>query len=423
MLNNITRLLSQRKTQSWVDSLLDFTDHIGSPTIFRRWAAISAIGGALERKVWIQSQRERIFPNLYVLLAGPPGTGKTRALMACRRVWEELGTHHVSQLSLTKAAFIDTLAAAKRQVRASGHYEIHSLLVAIPELGVLLPGYDSEFMNTLTHLYDCLPYSESRRTNKEGPLEINNTVVNLIACTTPAFLVNALPAGAWNEGFMSRVVIIYNDSMLKRAFGLMESDIDTSEDPAMKKTLQNEMQRIALLEGRVGWTREGAELAEHYNTIDFDEDEFPKPKHPRLLHYNTRRPVQFLKLCLISAVDRGEFEIGTQDCYRARDWMVEAEDIMPQIFHQMASGGDSQTINDCWHYVLTKWHRGNQKGVPIADVREFLYTRASVQHVERIIQTMVDMRMIKLVNSPAGFLAEPRSYMSGAGRDESTVVQ
>lgn len=421
-MNNISHLLAPRKTQSWIDSLLDFTDHIGSPTIFRRWAAISAIGGALERKVWIQSQRERIFPNLYIFLAGPPGTGKTRALMACRRLWEGLQTHHVSQLSLTKAAFIDTLAKAKKQVRASGHYEIHSLLVAIPELGVLLPGYDSEFMNTLTHLYDCLPYSESRRTAKEGPLSIENTVVNLIACTTPGFLVSVLPAGAWNEGFMSRVTIIYSDDTLKRAFHLMEDDASESEDPAMKKTLQDEMQRIAGLEGRVGWTKEGADLAEHYNEIDFAKDEFPKPLHPRLLHYNTRRPVQFLKLCLISAVDRGQFEIGIEDCYRARDWMVEAEDVMPEIFHQMASGGDSQTINDCWHYVLTRWHRGGKKGVPVTDVREFLYTRASAQHVERLMQTMVDMKMIKLVNSSAGFLAEPRSYMSGVEPDQAAAV-
>jgi hypothetical protein len=412
--SNITRLVSPpRQERSWVDTLLDFTDHIGAPVVFRRWAAISAIAGALERKVWIQSQREKIFPNLYVFLAGPPGTGKTRALMACRRVWEGLGTHHVSQLSLTKAAFIDTLAKAKKQIRASGHYEIHSLLVAIPELGVLLPGYDSEFMNTLTHLYDCLPYSESRRTNKEGPLSIENTVVNLIACTTPGFLVNAMPVGAWNEGFMSRVTIIYNDATINKPFGLLDEET-VGDDPHLRAVLQTEMKRISDLEGRIGWTSEAAKLAEHFNELEFkDETEFPAPAHPRLLHYNTRRPVHFLKLCLISSVDRGALEIDTLDCHRARDWMLEAEKTMPEIFHQMASGGDSQTINDCWHFVLTRWHRLGKKGVPVTDVREFLYTRSSAQHVERLIQSMVDMKMVKMVSSPAGSLVEPRAYMSG----------
>ena len=137
-----------RKLASWVAGFLEYTDGIQSPEPFRRWAAICAIAGALERKVWIRSMGAELYPNLYVFLVGPPGLGKSNALHECEQLWRELGTHNVAPVSLTKAAFIDELSKAMRTISQSKIY--NSLLVAVGELGALIPGYDPDFFNALT---------------------------------------------------------------------------------------------------------------------------------------------------------------------------------------------------------------------------------------------------------------------------------
>ena len=43
--------LLPRRLDSWIEGYLDYTKEIKSPLIFKKWAAISCISAALERKV------------------------------------------------------------------------------------------------------------------------------------------------------------------------------------------------------------------------------------------------------------------------------------------------------------------------------------------------------------------------------------
>src|SRR5438270_12959948 len=91
----------------------------------------------------------------------------------------------------------------------------NSLLIASKELGALIPGYDTDFLNALTYLYDNAKYDEKRR-GKSEPLVIERPQVNLIGCTTPGFLLDTMPIGAWSQGFLSRVILVYSDIIGER---------------------------------------------------------------------------------------------------------------------------------------------------------------------------------------------------------------
>src|SRR5258708_7370487 len=107
-----------RKLSSWVAGFLELTDGIQSPEIFRKWSAITAIAGALEQKIWIRSQGEILYPNLYTFLVGPSGSGKTRALRACNSLWQELKeSHYVAPIKLSKSSLVDVLSKAIRVIK------------------------------------------------------------------------------------------------------------------------------------------------------------------------------------------------------------------------------------------------------------------------------------------------------------------
>ena len=412
--NNIAPfLMPDRQLASWMAGFLEYTEGIQSPLIHRRWAAIATVAGAMERKVWLRSQGENIYPNVYVFLVGPPGTGKTRALMACWRLWNTLEGYHVAEISLTKAALIDRLAEATRTIYTGGIEDYNSLLIAAPELGALLPSYDSDFMNTLTHLYDGYLYTERRRSSKQDFQPILNPNVNLVACTTPGFLTSAMPASAWNEGFLSRVCIAYSGEVEIKEFDLAEVNPHHG-NARLRDALIHDLRKISERSGKIGWTERAIATAEDYNRREFDivTDQgvalLPKPTHPRLMHYNTRRPVHFLKLCMICAIDRGTEHIDLPDVLSAIDLMIEVEKAMPDVFTAMSSGGDAQVITDCIYWVMTENIRAKDEGVPMHLVHEWLLSRAPATHVQRIFELMVKAKMIRVLEIPGGYVVKTK---------------
>jgi hypothetical protein len=406
-------VMPNRQLASWIAGFLEYTEGMQSPIIHRRWAAVATVAGTLERKVWLRSQGEDIYPNIYVFLVGPPGTGKTRALMSCWRLWNTLEGYHVAEISLTKAALIDRLAESKRQVFTDNIEDYNSLLIAAPELGALLPAYDSDFMNTLTHLYDGHLYTERRRSSKQDFSPIMRPNICLAACTTPGFLTSAMPASAWNEGFLSRVCIAYSGETNIKEFDLAEAGTATG-DPRLHNALVHDLRKISERTGKIGWTERAINSAEDYNRREFDIHTehgipiLPKPTHPRLMHYNTRRPVHFLKLCMICAVDRGSDVIDIPDIESAIDLMIEVEKAMPDVFTAMSSGGDAQVITDCTYWVMTENVRAKDEGVPMHLVHEWLSSRAPATHVQRIFELMVKAKMIRVIEVPGGYVVKTK---------------
>ena len=82
------------KGKSWIELFVEQTAETASPPIFRKWAAISAVAGAMERKSWIVTRGTPLYPNLYIILIGPPGVGKSIILARVNQLWTFLQDHH-----------------------------------------------------------------------------------------------------------------------------------------------------------------------------------------------------------------------------------------------------------------------------------------------------------------------------------------
>lgn len=386
--------MAKRRLSSWTQAFYDFTDSLSSPTLFRKWAAISLVAGALERKVWIKSALGALYPNLYVILVGPPGVGKTVLTSRVWAMWAALsdGTdkgHHVASSSVTKASLIDTLVDAERRiVRPTAVPPVetfHSLKICSNELGVLLPSYENDFMNTLTDLYDCHPYSERRRT-KDLYLKIDAPQLNMIAATTPSYLNNVLPEGAWDQGFLSRTMLVYSGESIRRP--LFE---ETKLNDKLEKELLEDLKVIGELYGKMTFEPAAAQVISDWHM----EGGPPQPEHPKLMHYNTRRTAHLLKLSMVACASRtNNLVINLDDVQQALDWLIEVETFMPDIFKSMAVGGDSRAIQDCWYHVYQIYIKEKR---PISEARViyFLQERVPAHSIMRIIEVMRQAKLLE----------------------------
>jgi hypothetical protein len=325
-----------------------------------------------------------LYPNLYVFLCGPPGIGKGRAFHHCEQLFRSQAVIHMAPVNTTKASFIDSLYESYKGHFGEGY---SSLFVSVGELSALLPGYDSDFLNTLTYLFDGEHYEEKRR-SKDKHLIIDYPSVTLLVGTTPAFLGELLPISAWNQGFMARVIIVFSDEYIKKKIDLLD-ETTTKDQTELEEALKHDFLKISEMSGRVQFSRPAAEAMQAW---DSGLNNFP-PAHPRLLHYTTRRTLQLVKLCTIAAVDRGAMLVSESDFFTAHGWLCEAESQMADIFKAMTHGGDSIAIDDCMHWLRVEYVKTG-KAIPSFKVKGFLRQRLPVHSVERAFQVMVSTKMV-----------------------------
>lgn len=371
---------------SWIDSYLAQTEGIMSPPLFRKWAAISTLASTLERKVWVRTAGSDLFPNLYVLLVSPPGVGKSESIWRSADLIGRLSNHHVAPSSVSSASLIDSLDEASRHIqRPAGSVPavvgFNALYVASSELGVLLPGsgYDAEFMSTLTDLYDAKAYTQKRRTRNLA-IEIKKPLLNILAGTQPAYLRNTFPEGAWDQGFASRMIMVYSGEQ-------PEIDIFGEEQPwaDVSKNLLTHLKKIGQLYGQMQFTESAKNILRNW----FKEGAPPKPDAPKLVGYNARRVLHTLKLCQVASANvRTDLIIDEAETLCAIDWLIEAEHYMPEIFKAMTQTSHSRLIEDTWYFLRQAYIKGKKQPVPAPRIINFLSAQTPAHNVARVLEMM-----------------------------------
>src|SRR5688500_3476068 len=104
-----------RKLPSWIDGFCEYTSIFPSPDIFRRWAAISIISSVLERKVWLRAFGTETYPNMYIVLCGPPGAGKG-IIPHAERFIRTIPESHIAPSATSPQALTDALNDARRSI-------------------------------------------------------------------------------------------------------------------------------------------------------------------------------------------------------------------------------------------------------------------------------------------------------------------
>ncbi len=370
----------------FISDWMAYTEGAFSPDVFRLWSGIALIGASLERRVWAKVGPPRTFPNLYVLLVAAPGIGKQVIELArglakdTLEIGVKVKAFNVAPNQMTKASLVDSLAKAKSvRIVKEGVVTYHSLFVAAEEFEVLLPNYDKEYISTLNYMFNSpdIPYEEVRRTGSVREIKIDCPQLNILAGVQPSYFVSTFPEEAWTTGFARRIIMVYaHETPFQELFQ------ESRDHEHLRVALLARLSSISQLYGQMLWDPEGVERISKWHR----EKGPPRPQHSKLTHYNNSRTMLLTKLCIISAISRGnELLILDQDVRRALAWLLEVEHHMPDIFREMVGKSDTQVIEELHLFMTSIWAKQKQEPVRGELVWAFLSQRLPSEKVEKVL--------------------------------------
>ncbi len=378
----------KRKLEDWVASFMEYTSAIPSPEIYRLWTAHNILAGALERRAWTRIQGSLLYPNMLTLLVGPPGVGKTMSVLEAQALWGATGLFNLAPSGMTKAAFVDQLGKKSKTFELGGKGQItYPMLVAATEFGTLLPKYDPEFLNVVNDIYDCLPYFEEM-TRGGGLVHVDKPHVNMISGTQPQYLGDILPEAAYGMGFMTRLVMVYaGERIIIDMFKMAE------KSPNLRTNLTKDLMSIGKLAGEFDWVKSAENFTEDWNRNIEDDS----PAHPKLQNYNTRRIMHALKLAMVKSVSRSnDFIVSLEDIKEARKMLIEAEDLMPEIFKEMSTSQDASEIKEIHMYLFSYCDKYKVELVPEHKLIHFISQRVAVHKIKYFIEAMEASGLMKV---------------------------
>lgn len=202
---------------SWLEGLKEFAEETEAPRQFWLWAGISTLASALQRKTWLFFGQEKLYPNLYVLLVGPPACRKNAPISFSKRILGELNIP-VAADSSSKRRFtsaLDKTGATEQFYYKGKPMPQCALSLTSSEFSSIFAVNLKEMVEVLTDVYDSQD-TWKYETEGKGQDKLYNVCVNCLAATTPGWIMDNLPQSAIGGGFTSRFVMVYGDCVYKR---------------------------------------------------------------------------------------------------------------------------------------------------------------------------------------------------------------
>jgi hypothetical protein len=276
------------------------------------WSGVSAIAGALRRRVWIDQAYFRWHSNMYIVLVAPPGvvSKSTTAGIAMNLLKRVPGVNFGPDV-VTWPALVSAFAERQEGFEHEGNiHTMAALTLESSEFGNLLNPQDKDMVDLLVALWDGKQGKFEKSTKHSGNDSVENPWINLIACTTPSWIAGNFPEYMIGGGFTSRCIFVYADKKARHVAypGLVvPKNLEVIADK-----LVEDLTHISTLIGEYKLTPKAIAWGEawyqqHYSvrSVNLDDDRFGG--------YVARKQTHIHKLAMILAASSSDSMLVTDE--------------------------------------------------------------------------------------------------------------
>jgi hypothetical protein len=268
------------------------------------------------------------------------------------------------------------------------------------EFGNLVNPQDRDMIDLLVSLWDSKQGGFSKITKNSGSDTVENPWINLIACTTPAWIAGNFPEYVIGGGFTSRCLFIYaekKEKLLAYPVRHMAPDME-----ARQAALIEDLTAISKLTGPFHMTPEavawGTEWYKHHyeNPPELLRDD-------RFGGYLARKQTHIHKLAMVlSAARSGDMQITVDDLFLATEALNLLEEDMPKVFAKIGKSEESIQTDRFVNFVL------RQKEVPYMNAYSYVHSAfPTLRDFEGIVQGAIKAGLIVMAPGAGGICFKP----------------
>lgn len=262
---------------------------------YHMFSGLVALSSIIGRRIWVEQGYFKVYPNLYVVLVGPPGNRKTSAMSIAKALIRELGNVPFSAECVTKEKLVLDMFEQERVIeRMPEQYKDQKvytpMTIMVTELSEFLGAGSIGMINFLTTIYDQDVY-ESRTKNK-GEVRVTGPFLNLLACTTPDWITTYLRGDVISGGFSRRAIFVLETGKAGR---IPFPEVTDQAKLAWDKCI-NHARKLEKTHGPLIWEPKAkAFYSEWYKTLEM-------PTEETIVGYYETKHMQLLKVAMLLAV-------------------------------------------------------------------------------------------------------------------------
>jgi len=352
-----------RRLKNWIKSYADFTEVSEAPLTFDFWTGLSTISGALQRKVYIDEVKFKLFPNMYVFFVAPPGVAtKSTTVGVGMRMLREVDGVIMGPSTMTWQGLTKGLSDAHQSFPVSSpevidplaieYREQSAILCEVSELGTFLNMQDDGLVSMLIDLWDGRDVPWERWLSTKENLKIINPLIGMVGATTPAWMERHFDEIAIGNGLTSRIVFVYGET--KRRFIPYISDLVESEQAqALQDDLINDLREIAQLKGQFEITREAKNLVGEWYEQHWTEPE-EHLRDPRFAGYRARKFAHLHKIAMCLSASKGDsLKIDYEDMAMSFAILTGVEADMLRVLSTIGKVASSRQMDSVYETLRT----------------------------------------------------------------------
>lgn len=348
-----------RQHKDWLRAFMEYASFAEAPKRMHFWTGVSTIAGVLQRKVWIDQAYFRWYPNFYIIMVAPPGivSKSTTAGIGMKLLRKVKGVRFGPDVC-TWQSLVTSFSEATEMVelapKGCGEFITQSAItLESSEFGNLFNPEDREMVDLFVTLWDGKDGAFEKHTKGSGKDTVENPWINMIACTTPAWIAGNFPEYIIGGGFTSRCIFVYADR--KEKF-VAYPKLHVAEDfVQMQESLIADLQHISeVVRGEYHLTPEAVRWGEAWYEAHYSVKN-PEMSDERFGGYLARKQSHIHKLAMVIAAScSDELFITAEHLALAATMTTDLEQDMKHVFSKIGKSEDCTYADRLVQYVKSQ---------------------------------------------------------------------
>lgn len=389
-----------RHLSNWLAAYQEYASVSEAPRLVHFWAGVSAVAGALRRKVWFDQVKFRWYPSFYIVIVGPPGIiTKSTTADGSMDLLKQVPGIKFGPDSITWQRIVQAFAESQEMFEyPPGEFSPMSAVTYLAsEFGNLINFEDKDMVNLLITLWDGRN-TYAKETKTSGSDVVEGPWVNILACTTPKWISANMNENTIGGGFTSRCIFVYGEKKEKTVAYIDEMIQDMERYTTLRSSLVHDLEHIAasicgpyhLTPDARAW---GKAWYEHLWAKVYAID---KPDYVN--NYLARKQAHLHKLGMVLAASQRDERVITEEDLRIAEMMLnQTEADFGKVFGKIGQTNEAAQAETLLTIVKAK---GEIAFHELSRAAQTYFTDA--EKIASLTKAWSDARYIELSPGPGG---------------------